>query len=206
MADIRVGTSGWQYDDWDGTFYPDEVAKKRWYEHYATVFPTVEINYSFYRLPRGSTVEGWNRKAPDRFRYAIKGSRYILLANEENLDESGADRLSKLMEANESISVAYLLKEQFRAIHTYRYPGSAKKALLQWCNLAEESGLAPFVRLANGFRKGAEKIVAYCKHRITSGPIEGFNNLVSRVIHRACGIADLNYAWLKFRQLSIQHT
>ncbi|MDX1621905.1 MAG: DUF72 domain-containing protein [Nitriliruptorales bacterium] len=77
MADIRVGTSGWQYDDWDGTFYPDEVAKKRWYEHYATVFPTVEINYSFYRLPRGSTVEGWNRKAPDRFRYAIKGSRYI---------------------------------------------------------------------------------------------------------------------------------
>ena len=77
VTGIRVGTSGWQYDDWDGTFYPDHLAKKRWFEHYASVFPTVEINYSFYRLPSESTVEGWNRKAPDRFRYAVKGSRYI---------------------------------------------------------------------------------------------------------------------------------
>lgn len=77
MAEVRVGTSGWQYDDWDGRFYPDEVAKKRWYDHYATVFPTVEINYSFYRLPRATTVEKWHDQAPDNFRYAVKGSRYI---------------------------------------------------------------------------------------------------------------------------------
>ncbi len=74
---VRVGTSGWQYDDWDGRFYPADVPKRRWYEHYASVFPTVEINYSFYRLPRTSTAERWNRQAPDRFRYAVKGSRYI---------------------------------------------------------------------------------------------------------------------------------
>lgn len=77
MAQVRVGTSGWQYDDWDGSFYPDQVARKRWFEHYASVFPTVEINYSFYRLPRQSTAEGWHDRAPDRFRYAVKGSRYI---------------------------------------------------------------------------------------------------------------------------------
>jgi transposase len=64
--------------------------------------------------------------------------------------------------------------------------------------------LAPFLRLAKSFRKGADKIVAFCKHRITSGKVEGFNNIVSRVVHRACGITNLAYAWLKFRQLSIQ--
>ena len=74
---VRVGTSGWQYDDWDGAFYPDDVARGRWFEHYRTVFPTVEVNATFYRLPRASTVERWHDQAPDRFRYAVKGSRYI---------------------------------------------------------------------------------------------------------------------------------
>lgn len=74
---MRVGTSGWSYDDWDGRFYPDEVARTRWFDHYAGHFPTVEINYSFYRLPRQTTVEKWHGQAPDRFRYAVKGSRYI---------------------------------------------------------------------------------------------------------------------------------
>ncbi len=146
------------------------------------------------------------RKAKKEEKTLIKGSRYILLANEENLDEKGSVRLSKLQDTNEAISTAYLLKEQFRTIHAYRHPGWAKKALMQWCELAAASELPAFERLAKSFREQADKIVAYCKHRITSGPIEGFNNLVSRVIHRACGITDLNYAWLKFRQLSIQQT
>jgi transposase len=72
--------------------------------------------------------------------------------------------------------------------------------------MAEESKLTPFKRLAKSFRKGADKIAAFCKHRITSGKIEGFNNLVSRVVHRACGITNMDYAWLKYRQLSIQQT
>jgi transposase len=147
----------------------------------------------------------WGKAKTDQKSF-IKGSRYILLANEENLDEKGSARLSALKDVNANIATAYFLKEQFRVIHTYRYPGWAEKALMQWCDMAEESELAPFQRLARGFRKQADKIVAYCKHRITSGPIEGFNNLVSRVIHRACGIADLGYAWLKFRQLSIQQS
>jgi len=51
--------------------------------------------------------------------------------------------------------------------------------MLQWYNMVAESGLSPFQRLAKGFRKQAGKIVAFCKHQITSGKIEGFNNLVS---------------------------
>ncbi len=74
---IAVGTSGWSYDDWDGAFYPDEVPRSRWFEHYVTRFPTVEVNYSFYRLPSEQTVARWHDAAPDRFRFAVKGSRFI---------------------------------------------------------------------------------------------------------------------------------
>lgn len=74
---VRVGTSGWQYNDWRGTFYPTDVPQRRWFEHYAGCFPTVEINATFYRLPRTSTVEGWRDRAPDGFRFAVKGSRYL---------------------------------------------------------------------------------------------------------------------------------
>ncbi|MBW3665027.1 MAG: DUF72 domain-containing protein [Actinobacteria bacterium] len=77
MGTIRVGTSGWQYDDWKGAFYPEDVAKKRWFEHYRTVFSTVEVNATFYRLPKETTVEKWHDAAPPGFRYAVKGSRYI---------------------------------------------------------------------------------------------------------------------------------
>ena len=74
---VRVGTSGWQYADWDGTFYPEKLAKARWLEFYATQFPTVEINFTFYRLPRTTTVERWHDRAPPGFRFAVKGSRYL---------------------------------------------------------------------------------------------------------------------------------
>lgn len=74
---IRVGTSGWQYDDWRGAFYPGDLPKRQWFEHYTTRFSTVEINATFYRLPRTSTVRAWHDRTPDRFRFAVKGSRYL---------------------------------------------------------------------------------------------------------------------------------
>lgn len=73
------------------------------------------------------------RRAKEEEKTFIKGSRYILLANKENLDEKGCDRLSALKDINANIGTACLLKEQFREIHAYRYAGCAKKALIQWC-------------------------------------------------------------------------
>lgn len=74
---IHVGTSGWSYDDWKGRFYPEQLARRRWAEHYRTVFSTVEVNATFYRLPRTTTVERWRDEAPAGFRYVTKGSRYL---------------------------------------------------------------------------------------------------------------------------------
>ncbi len=76
MAELRVGTSGWQYRDWKGRLYPEDLPVSRWFDRYAEIFDTVEINASFYRLPTERAVDGWRARAPDHFRYAVKYSRY----------------------------------------------------------------------------------------------------------------------------------
>ena len=73
---FRIGTSGYQYDHWQGPFYPDDLPKNRRFEHYATHFDTVEINNTFYNLPEEKTFDRWRDSAPDGFLYAVKFSRF----------------------------------------------------------------------------------------------------------------------------------
>ena len=74
---LRIGTSGWQYRDWRGAFYPRTLATARWLEHYANEFPTVEANSPFYRLPARETFERWAASTPSGFAMAVKASRYL---------------------------------------------------------------------------------------------------------------------------------
>ncbi len=76
-CDIRVGTSGWYYDHWRETFYPPDLPKSRWLEYYAQHFDTVELNNTFYHLPKEQTLQHWRQIAPKGFLYAVKASRYI---------------------------------------------------------------------------------------------------------------------------------
>lgn len=80
MADLppaRIGCSGWQYKHWRGDFYPADVPAARWLEYYAARFDTVEINNSFYRLPEAVTFDRWAERAPERFQFAVKASRFL---------------------------------------------------------------------------------------------------------------------------------
>jgi len=74
---ILVGTSGWQYRDWRGRFYPKDLPTSRWLEHYATRFRTVEVNNSFYRLPSEDVFAAWRERTPEGFVMTVKASRYI---------------------------------------------------------------------------------------------------------------------------------
>jgi uncharacterized protein YecE (DUF72 family) len=74
---LLVGTSGWQYRDWRGPFYPDRLPVARWLEHYATRFSTVENNGTFYRLAAPQTFTGWRARTPAGFVMAVKASRYL---------------------------------------------------------------------------------------------------------------------------------
>ncbi len=89
--DIRIGTSGWVYKHWRNVFYPHGVPQSRWLAFYAEHFDTVEVNFSFYRLPAKQTFASWRQRAAPGFRYAVKGSRYIthlkrLLEPEEHVN------------------------------------------------------------------------------------------------------------------------
>jgi uncharacterized protein YecE (DUF72 family) len=74
---LSIGTSGWQYRDWRGRFYPDGLPQRLWLEHYAAHYSVVEINNAFYRLPERKTFEQWRERTPDEFRFAVKMSRYL---------------------------------------------------------------------------------------------------------------------------------
>ncbi|MCU4183548.1 DUF72 domain-containing protein [Acidiferrimicrobium sp. IK] len=74
---LLIGTSGWQYKDWRGRFYPGGVPVRSWLEHYSQRFATVEVNNAFYRLPEAATFEKWATATPDDFVVAVKASRYL---------------------------------------------------------------------------------------------------------------------------------
>ena len=74
---VRIGCSGWVYRHWRGLFYPEKLAQARWFAFYAQTFDTVELNTSFYHLPRPETFTKWRDQAPAGFRYAVKASRFI---------------------------------------------------------------------------------------------------------------------------------
>jgi uncharacterized protein YecE (DUF72 family) len=74
---VRIGTSGWHYKHWLGLFYPPKLAAKEMFRFYALHFDTVELNNTFYRLPRPETFESWRDNSPEKFLFAVKGSRFI---------------------------------------------------------------------------------------------------------------------------------
>ncbi len=72
-----AGTSGYSYKSWRGTFYPEALKAEDWLGYYASQLRAVEINNTFYRMPRAHVVEGWRDAVPDSFRFALKASRRI---------------------------------------------------------------------------------------------------------------------------------
>jgi len=118
-CDIRIGTSGWHYNHWTGLFYPAKLPKSKWFKHYAKHFDTVEINNTFYQLPKEVSVERWRKQAPADFVYTVKANRYIT-------------HIKRLKDAAEPIETFFermnLLKEKLGPV-LYQLPPSMQKDL-----------------------------------------------------------------------------
>ena len=100
MGDVRIGTSGWAYKDWNGPFYPDEVKAKDRLAYISGRFPTLEINASFYRMPTDKAVASWRDQTPADFLFAWKASRYI--THNKKLKDA-ADSLDYLFERTKGL-------------------------------------------------------------------------------------------------------
>ena len=84
---VRVGTSGYSYPEWKGNFYPEKIAAKDMLSFYAGRFPTVEINNTFYRMPKEALLSGWAAQVPESFTFVLKASQRI--THIQRLKESG---------------------------------------------------------------------------------------------------------------------
>ncbi len=90
-----VGTSGYNYPEWKGTFYPDTLPAARMLPYYAERFSTVEINYTFYRSPTEKVLDGWSRATPEAFRLTLKAPKRI--THDARLRDCG-DRVRQFLE------------------------------------------------------------------------------------------------------------
>ena len=119
MRRIDIGCSGWNYADWrDGVFYPRGLPARDWLRFYAERFTTVELNTTFYRLPRREVVERWAAETPAGFTFAVKVSRF--LTHVKRLRETGAhlplllDRIEPLTRAGKLGPLLWQLPPTFR--------------------------------------------------------------------------------------------
>ncbi len=114
MPEIRIGCSGFNYWDWKENFYPPDLPQRKWFEYYCTVFDTVELNVTFYRLPLAKTFDKWYKETPDDFVFSLKGSRFIT-------------HIKRLVEPKESIELfferALRLKEKLKVVLWQFSPG-----------------------------------------------------------------------------------
>lgn len=74
---LFVGTSGYSYKEWKGAFYPEKLPQKEMLRYYAERFSTVEINNTFYRMPKPSVLESWAQQVPESFRFVLKAPQKI---------------------------------------------------------------------------------------------------------------------------------
>ena len=84
---IWIGTSGYNYPEWKGSFYPEKLPSAKMLPYYAERFSTVEINYTFYRSPNETILDGWNKATPDQFKLTLKAPRRI--THDRRLRDSG---------------------------------------------------------------------------------------------------------------------
>ena len=171
----------------------------------------------------GEVIDRVRRRTPAQAdaegRTFLKGQRYNLLRNPENLSQDGRRQLELLLAVHRDLSVVYLLKDAFQARPSTfprlsppppRRSGPtpirkcADRCLTNWIAMAAESGVAELKGFARGLVEAQPPILNFCQHRITSARIEAFHTILSRVIDKACGVANPDFLFLKLRQDSLQ--
>lgn len=129
----------------------------------------------------------------------IKGQKYTLLSNRENLTLDGRKALKKLLTANKRLNTAYLLKESFGQLWSYRTEGWARRFFDNWKNSLKWQRLKPYEKFAEMIERHWDGIAAYSRpeNKVSLGFVEGLNNKIRVIQRRAYGIRDEEYLRLK---------
>ena len=141
-------------------------------------------------------------------RDVLKGVRWLLLKNPENLVRDGKiderKRLSDALELNKPLATAYYLKEDLRQFWDQSSAQKAERFLDEWCRRADSSGIRVLQTMAKTLRAHRQGLLNWYAERISSGPLEGITNKIGALQRRAYGYR--NYEHLKLRILTLHHT
>jgi len=170
--------------------------------------PQAKIVFDFFHVVKGygqvidHVRRQQYRKADEGQRALIKGSRYLLLSNRDNLQPEQAARLDQLLAANEVLSAVYILKDQLKVIYSHTSRQEAKAALDQWCELAAGVDHPLMRRFIGRLRYFEDGILNHCDYPIHTSKLEGVNNKIKAIRRRAYGFHDPEYFALKVKQAS----
>ena len=146
-------------------------------------------------------VDEANRLRHDKAtRKVVKGAKWLLLRNWENLpDEKAKVRLNELLEANQALMTVYLLKDDLKQLWDYKRTGWARRAWEGWLDRARESGIPPLITFAKNLGRRIDGILAHCDFPIHTSLIEGVNNKIKLIKRIGYGYRDDAYFFLKVR-------
>jgi len=140
------------------------------------------------------------RKAVGAMKDVVKGSRYLLLRNRENLTPDQEDRLEELLKVNKTLSAVYVLKDQLKMIYRYRRRHAAKAALDTWCAMAAKVDNWWMRAFIQTLRNHEDGILSHCQFPIGTSRLEGVNNKIKVIKRKAYGFPDPVYFGLKIKQ------
>jgi transposase len=143
------------------------------------------------------------REAEGPLKLRIKGTRFLLLRNAENLPEDQIPKLDRALQLNEPLLLGWYLKEELRELWNQPSRQTMEAFLKDWCQKADETAIGQLIKMAKTLRTHASGILAYARHPITSGKLEGINNKIKTLTKRSYGFHDENFFIL--RLLSLHH-
>ena len=144
------------------------------------------------------------REAEDAMKLKIKGTRFLLLRNPENLKAEQIPKLDEALCLNQPLLLAWYLKEELRELWSQPSPKEMATFLKDWCLKASQTAIGQLIKMAKTLQTHASGILAYAQYPITSGRLEGINNKIKTLTKRSYGFHDENFFILKL--LSLHHS
>ncbi len=141
------------------------------------------------------------KNAPYGVENFLKGKRYVLLKGRENLPVDARQELRSLYTLNKDLYIAYLLKEQFRRVFQTDDENTATLRLIIWIKMCMKSKVKQLIHFAKGISTKFNEIINGIRYKINSAKIEATNAMIKRIQSKACGIFDIEYLFLKLRQI-----
>ncbi|RMH34738.1 MAG: ISL3 family transposase [Gammaproteobacteria bacterium] len=140
------------------------------------------------------------RNTTTEMKTLLKGSRYLLLKNPQNLHPQERPRLKQILQQNQRLALVYILRDYLKRLWQYKYRKWAQKFLDYWCQLAQESGIAELQKFAKTLQKYSYGILNHCQYPLHTSKLEGINNKIKVIKRRAYGYHDIEYFGLKIIQ------